>query len=229
VLAALAFLTPFGGAREPDARAVKWFPVVGALLGLALGLLWRVSSEVWIFVIPAALVVAADLALTGLLHVDGLADSADGLLPHMDRERRLAVMAQPDVGAFGLAVVVITLLLRWAALLSMPDDTVLLVALWMTSRSVMALGLTTMPYARGLGLATAFRGASPVAAYLGPLVALLLVHDLRRGAAVAAAVMAGSAVLLLAQRRIGGFTGDVLGAAGMVAETVGLLIAAVQW
>lgn len=230
MLAALAFLTPFGGARTPTPRAVAWFPVVGALLGLALGLVWEAASVVWSYtVLPPVLVVVADLALTGMLHADGLVDSADGLLPHLERDRRLAVMAQPDAGAFGVTVLAATLLLRSSALLSIGPDTVLLVALWMTSRAVMAIGLTSMDYARGDGLATAFRGGASWVAFAAPFAALALVHDVPRATAVAAAVVAGTGVLLLAQRRIGGFTGDVLGAAGMVAETAGLVVAAAAW
>ena len=66
--------------------------------------------------VAGGLAVAADLALTGMLHLDGLADSADGLLPPLPRDRRLAVMRSPDVGAFGVAAVVSAIGLRWAAL-----------------------------------------------------------------------------------------------------------------
>jgi adenosylcobinamide-GDP ribazoletransferase len=229
VRAALSFLTPFGGARTPTPRAVAWFPVVGALLGLALGLVWELAWIIWFAPVAAAVVVIADLALTGMLHADGLADSADGLLPHLDRARRLEVMAQPDIGAFGATVLAATMLLRWACLLTLDPDATLLVALWITSRSIMAIGLSSMDYARDSGLASAFRGGNPWAAFAGPVVALLLVHDIPRGTAVAGAVMAGTGILLLAERRIGGFTGDVLGAAGVVAETVGLLVACATW
>ena len=96
---------------DPAGRSV-WFGPAGALIGAVLGALWWGATNVWPAPVAAAIVVAADLAVTGLLHVDGLADSADGLLPHLDRERRLAVMATPDVGAFGVAVVAVVLLLR---------------------------------------------------------------------------------------------------------------------
>src|SRR5205823_4134324 len=90
---AIAFLTPFGGAREPSPSALVWFPLVGALLGAALGVIWRVSDRLWYQGVSAALVIAADLAFTGMLHADGLVDSADGLLPPLaSPERRLAVM-----------------------------------------------------------------------------------------------------------------------------------------
>src|SRR5690349_17191095 len=83
------------------ARALGWFPVLGAALGALVGACWWGAGRAWTPWPAAVLVVVVDLAVTGMLHVDGLADSADGLLPHADRERRLAIMRAPDVGAFG--------------------------------------------------------------------------------------------------------------------------------
>src|SRR5688572_14319385 len=100
---ALAFLTPVGRATPPSPDALTWFPVVGAGIGAVLGGLWWATDQLWPPLVAAALVLAADLALTGLLHIDGLVDTADGLLPHLERERRLEVMAAPDAGAFGIA------------------------------------------------------------------------------------------------------------------------------
>src|SRR5205085_203816 len=119
---ALAFLTPIGGAVPPSPDAVRWFPIAGLLIGLAVGGVWWGAAQFWSPAVAAALAVVADLALTGMLHMDGLVDSADGLLPHLDRERRLAVMSEPTVGAFGVVVAVAVLLLRWVALASMSAD-----------------------------------------------------------------------------------------------------------
>jgi len=230
---ALAFLTPLGGAAgTPTAAAVAWFPVVGAAMGLVLGGIWWAAAQVWAAPVAAAVVVAADLGLTGMLHLDGLVDAADGLLPpHADRARRLAVMADPAAGAFGVGAAVSVLLLRWAALAALAPSAALLGALWCGSRLAMAVAARSVPYARpGGGLATAFlaptgRAAPPVA---GILVGAVLVGMARGDAVAGVAVLAVSAaaVVGLASRRIGGFTGDVLGAAGMVGETFGLLAAA---
>ena len=230
--AALAFLTVLGPASPPDARAVVWFPAVGAALGGALGLLWTQGDELWAPVLVAALVVAADLALTGLLHLDGLADSADGLLPHLDRDRRLAVMAEPAVGAFGAGAVATVLLVRFSALAAAEPSIAVLAAVWCASRTTMAVATATVPYARDGGLAAGFRGAGPVPVLV---VAALLVGATaladpgRVAAAVVGTLAAGAAVVALARRRVGGFTGDVLGAAGLVGETVGLVVAAARW
>ncbi len=233
--AALAFLTPFPGARVPTPRALRWFPLVGLLIGLALGGIWWVTARYWPAPVAAAIVVTADLILTGMLHLDGLADSADGLLPPIDRQRRLEVMREPNVGAFGIGVVVLVLLGRWAVFASLRPAPLLVAALWCVSRTAMAAVIDRVPYARDeSGLAGAFSGSRL------PLAVVVAVAALAAGlagfwaapagpVAVAVSLVAFAGVVALARRRIGGYTGDVLGAAGMVGEAVGLIVAAARW
>ena len=273
--AAVGFLTVVGGAARPDARAAAWFGPVGAAVGLAVGGVWWAAGEAWDPLVAAVLAVAADALLTGLLHLDGLADTADGLLPPLERARRLAVMSTPDVGAFAVAVVALALLLRVAALASLAPDPLLVAGLWAAARAAMALTLATVPYARASGLATAFvpgnAPAAPAPVEPGALQATAASTDGGRaerdgaggrrrwtgrwgdtlpavggvfgggalavagggwvpgGAAVLGLAVAFAGVVALARRRLGGFTGDVLGAAGVVGETVGLLLAAARW
>jgi adenosylcobinamide-GDP ribazoletransferase len=230
---ALAFLTPLFGASEPRPETLAWFPLAGAALGFVLGGAWWGAERLWPPAVAAAIVVAADLALTGLLHVDGLADSADGLLPHLERARRLEVMAAPDVGAFGVATVTGVLLLRWTALAVTAPSPLLLGGLWCASRTAMAVTARTVPYARPGGLATAFLGGRALpTALLGGVVASGLAFagpGVIGVAAVGGVALGAAAVAVLAWRRIGGFTGDVLGAGGVVGETTGLLVAAARW
>jgi adenosylcobinamide-GDP ribazoletransferase len=232
---ALAFLTPFPvGAAPPDAGTLRWFAVAGAAIGLAIGGSWWAAGELFAPLVAAGLVVTVDLVVTGALHVDGLADSADGLLPHLDGpERRKAVMAAPDVGAFGIASVASVLLLRWSALASVEPDVLLVAALWAGSRGAMAVAMVAVPYVGG-GLGAAFLGGRPA-----PVVAVSAAVPLALGAladdpaaalvAVGFAAAAAAGVVALGRRRLGGVTGDVAGAAGLVAETVGLVVAAARW
>jgi adenosylcobinamide-GDP ribazoletransferase len=233
---ALGFLTVVGGAVPPDRRAPAWFGPVGAALGLSVGGAWWVAGELWPPLVAALLAVAVDAALTGMLHFDGLADSADGLLPPLDRQRRLEVMAAPDVGAFGVTAVTLVALARVGALATLEPDPLLVAGLWAASRAAMALTLARMPYARaGGGAASGFRAgsAAPAVAALAIGCAVVVAAfdgGWGPGVVVAAGALAGfGAVLALAWRRLGGYTGDVLGAAGVVAETVGLLVAAARW
>jgi adenosylcobinamide-GDP ribazoletransferase len=235
--AALAFLTVVGGAAAPDRRAPAWFAIVGGLLGLAVGAVWWGAGELWPPLVAALLAAAADAALTGMLHLDGLADSADGLLPPVDRTRRLAIMATPDVGAFGVTALVLVVGARVAAFAALAPDPLLVAGLWAASRAAMALTLATVPYARERGAASGFASGgarvivAPAAAGLVAAGALTLVSlGVVQGTAAVAVLLAGfAAVVLLAVRRVGGYTGDVLGAAGVVAETMGLLAAAARW
>jgi len=231
VVSALAFLTVLGGARRPDECTFAWFPVVGAAIGGALALVWLGASALWPPAVAAALVVAADLALTGMLHLDGLADTADGVLPHLDRDRRLAVMSAPDVGAFAVGAVGIALLLRWSALATDQVPALALVGTWAASRTVLAVVPALVPYARGEGLAAPFLGGARrgLALWLVPFGAVLVAGAGPLGAAaLAALVLASAGVVALARRRLGGFTGDVLGAVAVVGETAALLALAVD-
>ncbi len=236
---ALAFLTPIGGAAEPTSSAFGWFPAFGAAIGAVLGLLWWAAARTFPAPVAAAIVVAADLGITGLLHIDGLVDSADGLLAPLDRDRRLAVMSEPSVGAFGIAIAAVVLLARFAALSTISPSILLLTGIWCGSRAVMAVAPSCLPYARRDtgGLASAFlsdgrRGPAIVAAgsgLAGLLVATMFWRPVGGAVAAAAGALAAAAVLWLAHRRVGGFTGDVLGAAGVTFETVALVVAAAKW
>jgi len=232
--AALGFLTVFGGAAPPSRQALAWFGPVGALVGLVVGGAWWGAGELWPPLVAAVVAVAVDAAVTGMLHLDGVADSGDGLLPPLDRARRLAVMASPEVGAFGVAVLALVLAARVAAFASLDPDLLLVVGLWAGARAAMAVTLTAAPYARDVGAASGFRRPGPpVVAMLTLGLALAAVVGARGGLAgivtAGAAAAAFAAVVALGIRRLGGYTGDVLGAAGVLAETVGLLVAAARW
>ncbi|HEV7758203.1 MAG TPA: adenosylcobinamide-GDP ribazoletransferase, partial [Acidimicrobiales bacterium] len=151
----------------------------------------------------------------------------------LERSRRLDVLSDPRAGAFGVVAVVLVLGLRIAALATLDPDPLLLAGLWGAARAAMGVTLATVPYARpGGGLATAFTGTPLAPSLLGGLLALALV-PLAIGwpglAAALALVVGSAAVIALGRARLGGFTGDVLGAAGLVGETCGLVLAAARW
>jgi len=227
-------LTPLGPAASPGPTTLDWFAPAGALIGSLLGGVWWLAARLWPPAISAAVVVAADLAATGMLHLDGLIDSADGLLAPMPTARRLEVMADPGAGAFGVSAAGVVLLLRWAALASLRPGILLLGGLWCLSRGSVAAVARLRPYARPEGgLASAFAGRTRwlrLALGVGLGVGLLAAWRPVPGLVAAAAAAAGTAVVtLLAERRLGGYTGDVLGACVVVAETAGLIAAAARW
>ncbi len=240
---AFAFLTIFGRDATPTTFTFAWFPLVGAVLGLAVGGVWWASSRIWPSLVAAVVAVVADLALTGLLHFDGVADAGDGLLAPLSRERRLAAMSDPAIGAFGLLSVVAVLALRIGALEATRPSIIAISGLWCASRTLMVAISLVLPYARSNGIVQAFlgsgstssvtrrRGVLASSVFTGLLVAATLLFSARsiRGvAALGAEVIGAGAVAALSWRRLGGYTGDVLGASGVVAETLGLLVLAMR-
>src|SRR5262249_2993845 len=145
---AVSFLTPFGGAADPKPSALAWFPLVGAIIGLAVGGGWGGGQRAWAPPGGAAIAVTADAALTGLLHLDGLADAADGLLPPLPRARRLEVMADPHLGAFGVAGLAIVLLTRFGAFASMLPSPLAAPRPWSRARPAVAGTARAGPHAR---------------------------------------------------------------------------------
>ena len=232
---ALGFLTILGRSTRPDESTLEWFPLVGALIGAGVGAVWWGADRLWPHALAAALVLAVDLAITGMLHLDGLIDSADAILPHMERARRFEVMSEPTVGAFGVSVVIVVFITRWASLATMVPRVALIAALWCVARTVMAVTVRAQPYAKSSeGLASLFVGPrSWISVGLTGSILALGLGALGDGVpglvAVLVAGVTGAGVVAFARRQLGGYTGDVLGAAGVLAETAGLIVAAAKW
>ena len=240
-LAATAFFT-----RLPvDARAAgEWrlansawaFPLVGAGIGGAAALSLLLAQLVGLASWPAALLsVLAGIALTGALHEDGLADTADGFFGGRDREEKLAILSDSRQGTYGVLAIVMSVLLRAAALAGIGDVIhagLALIAAHAASRAALPAAMMGLTPARPDGLgATAgtprARGAI-AAALIGAPIALAALGPVRGAVALC---LAGVTVFLLAElarRHIGGYTGDVLGAFQQVGEIVILLAASAR-
>ena len=226
---ALRYLTvlpaPAGGHDSPDrlGRAAGWFPVVGLFLGVLLVVVDRVMSGVFPSLVAAVLTVAAWKVLTGGLHLDGLADTVDGLAGH-DAEHRLAIMRDSRIGTFGTVSLVLLLLLAVVAVAALPPPVrwrVLLAAPVIARAMPPVLARCFRP-ARPEGHGAAFAGGVRAAGVVLALGVAVVVAFLALGAAgVAATLLAllvSGAAVAFVSRRLGGITGDVLGAAVELAE-----------
>lgn len=238
---AATFLTrlPLAAASEPGrplASAAWAFPLVGAGVGGVAALVFLIAQLIGLGDWPAALfAVLAGAALTGALHEDGLADAADGLLGGADREGRLAIMRDSRHGTFGVLALALSLMLRAAALARLGDPLhagLALVAAHAFSRALLPAAMRVLPPARrdGLGAGAGTPGAAQaaVALVLGGAIALAGLGPLRGLLIIVAAGATVAAAARLAQSRIGGYTGDVLGAFQQVGEIVMLLGAAAR-
>lgn len=233
--------------RRTAGRAMELAPLVGLVLGLVVGLLvvtvrWRQGGDL----LAAALGVGALAALTRGLHLDGLADLADGLASYRDPEGTRAVMKSPEVGPLGLVAVVLVLLVQVAALarcLELHRGTADLLLALMTARLAVTSACRRTPAATPEGLGALV--AQTVRPWVVTAWAALLVAVFSTWAAVdpeasgSAALQVGAVVLAVAAglgvaglllrhavRRVGGLTGDVLGALVEVTTTVVLVVLA---
>ena len=236
--AALAFLTrfpvPAGAAAGDFAAAVRWFPLVGAWVGCLCAATYGYGAQVLPLPVAAGLAVVAGLLATGALHEDGLADTADGLGGGRDRARALEIMRDSRIGSFGALALVSSVGLRWAALaqLSPGEGALALIAAHGVSRGLLAPVPLLAAYARPQGLGGAMGGVRPADALAALAVTVALPVALAGWsglAALAVSALAAAAVLALLVRRLGGYTGDGLGAIQQVAEIAMLVSFAGLW
>lgn len=231
---AFALLTRLPLPRLPDhaferqARAGWAFGLVGLIIGgLAGGLGWGALQMGLPASVAAGLVLAIQIGATGALHEDGLADTADGLWGGFSRERRLEIMKDSAIGTYGVLALILSLGLRWAALTIVLTTglSALLVAACL-SRAMLPALMTTLPHARQTGLSHSVGrplwGTSVLAIGVGVALSALFtgVGFLIPGL-IAGLTVAGLA--LIARAKIGGQTGDILGAAQQIAEITILL------
>lgn len=235
IRAALGLLTrlPAGnpGAQANYTRAAWAYPVIGGLIGLVAALVGTLATAIGT---PgpgvAALVLLTLFLTTGGLHEDGLADTADGLWGSPDRTRALEIMKDSHIGSFGTLALALSVGARLLMILPLVqhDSLWLLPAIAAASRLPMVAALTVMPNARSHGLSHSVgRPSATIAlsAGIATLVVVLLFAGLGGIAILLWAGIASAPILAYANHRLGGQTGDILGAAQQCAEIAALAAA----
>jgi adenosylcobinamide-GDP ribazoletransferase len=237
--AGLAFCTRLPVTAPAGARlsTAAWtLPIVGALVGTIGALVYWLADGLDLPVFVAAtLAVGATALLTGCLHEDGLADTADGLAGGTP-ERALEIMRDSRSGAYGIVALILSFLLRVGAVASLAGPGLVataLIAAHAGARGVLPLLMRAVPPARQDGLSADAGAPQPGRACMAALIGLLIVMlCLGVGAGLLAAILVVVGMWLLARlslRKIGGQTGDVLGAAEQTGEILILLTAVALW
>ncbi|WP_050525905.1 adenosylcobinamide-GDP ribazoletransferase [Pseudorhodobacter aquimaris] len=234
IVGALRLLTrlPLRPAMQiaPPHAAWAW-PMAGAIVG-ALAALVAMAAQPLGTGVAAALTLAAQAVITGALHEDGLADTADGLWGGWDKARRLAIMKDSHIGTYGVMALLVVGLVRWSALAGLiaAGQFWVLVVVGAMSRAPMAVLMVLLPNARGSGLAQALgqipRAAAGVGVLIGAGFALTLGASGLLGLFGILLVTTGLA--MVARAKIGGQTGDILGASQQLAEATALCLIAAQ-
>ena len=241
---ALSFLTtiprPFRGEAGADeiGRSLIWFPVVGLVIGLILaGLNWLLGLFLPAAVVYGLLLVAL-VIITGGLHLDGFADTCDGIAGHKTVEERLRIMRDSRVGAFGVIGVFLLLLIKYVSLDSIPGNlmTTALVLMPVVSRWAMVYAITAYPYARPSGLGQAFKhGATGMRFIIATIITVVVTLGVTYWANITYFYLATAAIMLCVwvvtfclaawlKRKLGGLSGDSYGAVNEVAEVIVLII-----
>ena len=235
---ALQFLTRIHIVEQSDwsnsafARSVKFFPLVGAVLGLIYMGVMLAANSYWNGAPPApligALFIILSIMITGGIHTDGLMDTMDAIFSGRTRERMLEIMKDSHVGANGVTAFCVILLLKYAFLSSAPSVRLpeILFAMPIIGRTAAVLGVTCFPYCRKEGLGYGFTvGQGRMTLMIGLLsmgLALSLVN-------VKLLFIAGITLFTITlfasyvQKKIGGLTGDVYGAMVELSEVTVLL------
>jgi len=233
LVAAIRFLTrmpvPGRATTIPEiTRGVAWFPLVGGLVGLATAGVFVLGLGLWPAGVAAALALAFGLILTGGFHEDGATDAADGLGGGWTRERVLEIMKDSRIGAYGAMALWVLLMVRWSALVALDRR-----ALWALPLA-MVWGRWSISALMGLlpaiapGLAKEVGGGRQWGPFLGATALLILANVFlhRCPGLIRAAVAALVTVLAWAwylHRRLGGQSGDLLGAGNQLVESAVLL------
>ncbi len=220
-------------AAKRGANASWAWPLAGAILGLIAAL--TASLSLWLGLgagIAAALVIAVQIISTGAIHEDGLADSADGLWGGYDRDRRLEIMKDSRIGTYGVLALVLALILRWAALsalLATGHVWGALIGVAALSRAPMAALMGWLPSARPSGLSRSVGPPTRDTVRFG----FIAVGFVFMGLAVVPVAAFIAAVAFAAGRialdKIGGQTGDILGATQQLSEITALAVLVALW
>ena len=225
-------------AIDPEKRlsdAVIMFPVAGIVIGSTIALAWTVANTLLPPLPSAALAIVAGLLITGALHEDGLADCADGLGATSDRQRALEIMRDSTVGSYGALALTSSFILRVFALASLTvlSGAVALLIAHTVSRSAISLAMRFSVYARPEGLGRSASGEMEDRDFFTCIaIAAAIAIVLGWIAGVLAAICGfGIAWIFLSylNHRIGGYTGDGLGAMQQLSEILVLLVLAGAW
>ncbi len=227
-IASLQFITaiPLGQPRPFDPKGIiVHFPLAGLAIGLILALFDLFASATWPPLVAGVLDVVLLAAVTGSFHLDGLADTADGLYGRREREKALAIMKDSRVGAMGLVAVACVLLVKAAAVGGITHGRFLsLMIVPAYARSAMMAGIRFLPYARGKeGTGSAFF-ETPLSAvdfkYVSAPVILSLFLGWRGLLLNLLFVAATMAMIRLYRKKLAGITGDLLGAMTEILEAL---------
>ena len=213
-------------ARNRGAAASWAFPVAGFAIGLVTAVVGCIAS--WVGfppVIAAGVALATMIMVSGAMHEDGLADTADGLWGAYEAPRRLEIMKDSHIGAYGVIALVLSIVVRWAAIVALMENHIFfcaIIGVATLSRAPMVMVMARVENARDTGLSAGV-GRPQIETALAAVAIALAIGIMTAGAAatlfgVVLVVLTTLGIVAIAREKIGGQTGDILGAVQQIAE-----------
>ncbi|MBL7180353.1 MAG: adenosylcobinamide-GDP ribazoletransferase [Desulfobacterales bacterium] len=236
LIAAIQFLTilPVGKSERYDPQGmIPYFPVVGIILGVLVSAFDQAAIRLWTASTAAVLDVILMLVLTAALHLDGLGDTADGILGHRTKEQALLVMKDSRIGVMGLVAIASGLSLKWAGIAGLDAHrSLLLIVIPAYARGGMLFGIRFLEYGRpegGTGLAF-FDDPLDMSAFWGLLIPVALSYFLGSMGIWLNIMFAAitASIIFYYKKRLGCITGDMLGAMAEITEAMLFLLVSIR-
>ncbi len=229
IMLAIQFLTiiPAPAAmvsKEAYHRVMGWFPIVGLLVGTFSAMVYWVSVQVLPLEIAVILVLITQFIITGGLHHDGLADTFDGCMSGRNLQRKLEIMKDSRLGTHGAVILLFIIILKFTALLLMPDTSRILIIILTPAvgRFALVMGAWRSTYARHEGLGNLFIGVISTKDMMTALILLLMCLIIYPGAYLSLVIVVPGIILCkkVTTKILTGMTGDTLGALNEISETL---------
>jgi len=221
---------------ENFGRSVKFFPLIGGILGIILVMINHFFSDYLPFTghympphVLATLLIICNITLGGGLTCDGLMDTMDGIFSGRGKERMLEIMKDSRIGANGVMAFVLLIILKWSLIMDISPQSLpmALLAMPLLGRFAMIIGITIFPYARPDGIGKAFaQYANKYTLYIGLILTLLVIVPVGKQAILCLAVVSICTWLFarFVTKLLGGLTGDIYGAMSELAEIIVLFV-----
>ena len=229
----IPFKKVFRDSQTPPMAQLVWaFPLAGAILGLLCGVVYHLLYSAGLApVLAALLTLTFELLITGGLHEDGLADTADGFAGGKDKESRLSIMRDSRIGSYGTLALILSLLLRATAITVLLQPSIVIMVYVVSgamSRAMIAITMYALPNARVDGLAAWAGKPSRMQMYCSVILACIITLALLKTpglALIVAAIIACDVMCIIAKQKIEGATGDVYGAIQQIVQITMLIVA----
>ena len=210
--------------EEDFSKGLPYFPLVGLIIGLFNYIIFHISTFINIEFLSVVFWILANIIITGGLHLDGLADTCDGLLSSRNKEKMLEIMKDSRIGTNGVLAIIMDLLIKLGLMISLPANLrpLAIISSVVLGKTIMLVLIYTTPYGRKNGIGGLFyKGISKISVAIGSMIGVIIIiaiHSLKIIPILLLCIVPIAFYRKFVINKIDGITGDTLGAANELAE-----------